>query len=137
MEKNCIDDNWQKLEPIIYDEKLSAFNVNSTMDEFETKIVLEDYDWMHYTLSSRMPTKKYGVIKIEFEYFGAVFSEMRIETKKKERTFRFDTKLFREHMVKFLQKHIRSWDEAYAFDGIEEVVNFYNAVLASSDTVEE
>ena len=28
-------------------------------------------------------------------------------------------------------------ENTYAFDGIEEVVNFYNAVLASPDTVEE
>ncbi len=28
-------------------------------------------------------------------------------------------------------------ENTYAFDGIEKVVNFYNAVLASPDTVEE
>lgn len=137
MEEKVIDDNGQKLEPIMYDNELSAFNVCGATDEFETTVVLEDYDWMHYALSARMPTKAYGDMKIKFEYFGAVFSEMKVKTEKKTHTFKFGTQLFKEHIVKFLQNHIKSWDNTYAFDGIEEVVNFYNAVLASPDTVEE
>jgi len=118
MEEKTIEDNAQKLEPIIYDNDLSSFNVSGATDKFETKVVLVDYDWMHYALSARMPTKAYGDIKIKFEYFGAVFSEMRVETEKKTHTFKFDTQLFNEHIVKFLQKHIESWDNTYAFDGI-------------------
>lgn len=125
----------KKLKPILYDEKLSAFNLSNKLDIFDTTLVLDDYDWMNYTLSSRMPTKAYGDIRIEFEYFGFGVSNMRVETKKKTYVYQFDTKLFKEHIVKFLQKHMQHWKDIYAFRGIEEVVNFYNAVLASPNTV--
>lgn len=126
----------QELEPIVYDPKLSAFNLSNNIDIFDTNLILEDYDWMHYTLSSHMPTKAYGNLKIEFEYIGANFSIMKVETEYKKYEFEFDTDLFQEHIIKFMQKHIRNWNETYAFDGIEEVVNFYNAVLMSPNTVE-
>ena len=127
----------QKLEPIKYDKNLSAFRLSNKIDEFDTTLVLDDYDWMHYTLSSRMPTKAYGDIRIEFEYLGFQACTMRVETKKKTHYFQFDHDLFKEHIIKFLQRHIQNWDEKHAFFGIEEVVNFYNAVLASPRTVED
>ena len=59
----------QDLEPIVYDKELSAFNLRNDVDLFDTNLILEDYDWMKYTLSSHMRTKAYGDIKIIFEYF--------------------------------------------------------------------
>ena len=100
-------------------------------------IFLEDYDWMHYTLSSKMPTKAYGVITIEFEYDGFGRSTMKVKTEKKIYTFRFDSKLFHKHIIIFMQKHMQQWETEKAFFGIEEVVNFYNAVLAHPKTTEE
>ena len=32
-------------------------------------------------------------------------------------------------MIKFLEKHIRYWNEKYAFNGEEEVIDFFNEVL--------
>lgn len=32
-------------------------------------------------------------------------------------------------MIKFLEKHIRYWNEEYAFNGEEEVIDFFNEVL--------
>ena len=82
----------QKLEPIKYDKNLSAFRLSNKIDEFDTTLVLDDYDWMHYTLSSRMPTKAYGDIRIEFEYLGFQACTMRVETKKKTYVYQFDTR---------------------------------------------
>ena len=126
----------QDLEPIVYDKELSAFNLRNDVDLFDTNLILEDYDWMKYTLSSHMRTKAYGDIKIIFEYFGANYSTMKVGTTAKEYEFEFDTDLFKEHIVKFMQKHIRHWEDKYGFSGIEEIVNFYNAVLSSPRTVE-
>ncbi len=125
------------LEPIIYDDKMSAFNLRNEIDLFDTTLVLEDYDWMNYRLSSTLPTKAYGDIKIEFKYLGTTLSYMKVETDKKIYTYEFKSDLFKKHIIKFLQKHIQHWESNYAFSGIEEVVNFYNEVIMSSDTVED
>ena len=127
----------QTLKPILYDKELSAFQLSNDIDIFDTNLFLEDYDWMHYTLSSRMPTKAYGVITVEFEYFGVGSSTMKVKTDKKIYTYQFDTKLFRKHIIIFMQKHMQQWGDKHAFFGIEEVVNFYNAVLTHPNTVEE
>ena len=132
-----VEISMQKLKPILYDKELSAFKLSNDIDIFDTNLFLEDYDWMHYTLSSRMPTKAYGVITIEFEYFGAGFSTMKVKTAKKIYTFQFDTKLFHKHIIKFMQKHIQQWETKEAFFGIEEVVKFYNAVLTHPKTEEK
>ncbi len=126
-----------KLEPIIYDKDLSVFDLSNYVDVFDTKLVLADYDWMNYTLSASISTKEYGDMKIEFEYFGAIFCVMTVETEKWKYSFRFDTDLFEEHIIRFLRKHIKNWKEEYAFNGMEEVVSFYNDVLTSPGTVEE
>ena len=127
----------QKLRPILYDKELSAFKLSNKIDIFDTNLFLEDYDWMHYTLSSKMPTKAYGKIIIEFEYFGGGPSTMKVKTEKKIYTFQFDTRLFQKHIIIFMQKHMKQWESEKAFFGIEEVVNFYNAVLTHPNTVEE
>ncbi len=57
----------RELEPILYNKELAAFHLSNDFDIFDTNLILEDYDWMHYTLSSRMPTKDYGDIQIIFE----------------------------------------------------------------------
>lgn len=133
------DKNAQELdlEPIPYDEELSAFSSRNEMDLFSTDLVLADYDWMHYTLSSSLPTKEYGDMKIEFEYYGATISSMKVETEEKTYNFQFDSDLFRDHIIKFLQKHIQHWDGKHSFNGIEETVDFYNDVLTNPRTVLE
>ena len=133
--KKEVEKRMQTLKPILYDKELSAFQLSNDIDIFDTNLFLEDYDWMHYTLSSRMPTKAYGVITVEFEYFGMAL--MKVKTEKKIYTFQFDTKLFRKHIIIFMQKHMQQWGDKHAFFGIEEVVNFYNAVLTHPNTVEE
>lgn len=43
--------------------------------------------------------------------------------------------IFKKHIVKFLEKHIRSWDKKYAFNGEEEVLEFFNDVLENGQVV--
>ncbi len=115
--------------PIVYDKKLSAFNLRNKLDLFSTTIVLDDYDWMNYKLKAWLPTKAYGDIIVEFEYDGICPCSMTIETKKKKYIYEFPCEIFQENIIKFLKKHINNWEEKYAFRGTEEAVNFYNAVI--------
>ena len=132
--KYALKDN-TLFEPILYDK--SSFDLRNKIDEFATTVELDDYDWMNYKLKTWLPTKAYGDIVIEFEYNGVSPCTMTIETKKKKYRFNFDTALFQEHIIKFLQKHIEHWDGEYAFSGREEAVNFYNAVISHPKTESE
>lgn len=132
--KYALKDN-TVFEPIVYD-KLS-FNLRNELDLFATTVELDDYDWMSYKLKAWLPTKAYGDIVIDFAYNGTSPCTMIIETKKKKYRFYFAIELFQEHIIKFLQKHIKHWDSKYAFSGTEEAVNFYNAVITHPKTESE
>ena len=129
----------QKLEPIIFDKEYSAFELLDFDTDFKTELTLQDYDWIDYCLCVGIPTKQYGRMSIEFEYNGINVSTMKVWIDKPEKRmyfFEFNSKIFQEHIVKFMQRHIASWNEKYSFEGLEEVINFYNAVLVDSDTIE-
>ena len=124
----------EALKPLVYDKELSAFDLNGDIDSCETKLVLDDYDWMHYILTAHLPTKAYGDMEIQIEYDGAIFSIMAVKVRNEVYVLKFNTDIFEEHIIKFLQKQIQTWGKPNAFDGTEEAVNFYNAVLAAPDT---
>ena len=132
--KYALKDN-TVFEPIVYD-KLS-FNLRNELDLVATTVELDDYDWMSYKLKAWLPTKAYGDIVIDFVYNGTSPCTMIIEKKKKKYRFYFAIELFQEHIIKFLQKHIKHWDSKYAFSGTEEAVNFYNAVITHPKTESE
>ena len=46
-----------------------------------------------------------------------------------EITYEYPTDIFSKNLIKFLEKHIRYWNEEYAFNGEEEVIDFFNEVL--------
>lgn len=106
-------------------------------DRTNTYLTLADYDWMNYILKTRFSTKELGVLKIEFEYFGLVTSEMEVEQTLGEKTivytFEFDSDIFIKHIKDYLGKHISQWNDKYAFYGEEIVVNFYNEVIEKGD----
>ena len=124
----------EALKPIVYDKELSAFNITDDIDIFSTSLELHDYDWMHYVLTVHLPTKVYGDMEIQFDYSGAIFSVMTVKARDEVYVLKFNTEIFKEHIIKFLQKQIKTWDGPYGFNGIEETVHFYNAVLADQDT---
>lgn len=104
----------QKLEPLLYGEDLSAPEWRNYIEVLATKLELNDYDWMNYKLFADVSTKEYGELKIEFA-----------------------DQIFQEHIVRYIQKHMKSWEETYTFNGAEEVIDFYNDVLTSPYTVEK
>ena len=124
----------EELEPIIYDKKLSPSDLKHYIDISNIKLVLNDYDWCNYTLLAELITKEYGELIIKFEYFGAVICDMEVKTEKRIHSFQFDTDLFEEYIIRILRKNMRNLLEEYTFDGTEDVVDFYNAVLTSTKT---
>ena len=126
-----------KLEPLLYCEGLSASEWRNYIDVLDIKLELHDYDWNNYRLSTKMSTKEYGELKFEFVDLGIGPCLMKVETENVIYTFEFATAIFKEHVIRYIQKHIKSWGETYTFNGAEEVIDFYNDVLTSPYTVEE
>lgn len=102
-------------------------------DRTNTYLTLNDYDWMDYSLITRFKTEDMGVLNVKFNYFGIVTSAMEVEqtlngTTEKV-TYEYSTDIFKKHIVKFLEKHLSFWDSEYAFNGEEEVIEFFNDVI--------
>ena len=98
-----------------------------------THLVLADYDWMNYILSTHFRTTEYSM-NVTFNYFGMVVSTMEVEVTEKSGNkekiiYEYPTEIFEKYIVRFLQKHIKSWTDEYAFSGEDIVIDFYNEVL--------
>lgn len=108
-------------------------------DRTNTYLNLYDYDWMDYSLATRFKTEDMGVLNVKFIYFGMVTSAMEVEQvingMTEKVTYEYSTDIFKKHIIKFLEKHIRFWNEKYAFNGEEEVIEFFNDVLENGHVV--
>ena len=109
-------------------------------DRTNTHLVLSDYDWMNYTLSTKFVTNELGAIRVEFEYFGATFSTMSVEQTLNgvtdKVTYEYPTDIFSKYIIRFMQAHISNWSEEYAFYGESYVIDFFNEVLEVGKIVE-
>lgn len=120
-----------KLSKIKSEDLIFSYEIED--DRTNTYLNLYDYDWMDYSLTTRFKTEKLGVLNVKFNYFGMVTSTMEVEqvlngtVEKVE--YEYSTDIFVKHIVKYLEKHIRSWEDTYAFNGEEEVIDFFNDVL--------
>lgn len=108
-------------------------------DRTNTYLNLYDYDWMDYSLTTRFKTEDMGVLNVKFNYFGMTTSAMEVEQTlngiTEKATYEYSTDIFKKYIVKFLEKHIRFWDEKYAFNGEEEVIEFFNDVIENGQVV--
>lgn len=115
-----------KAEDLILTEEIEDDRVN-------TRLQLNDYDWRDYTLSTSFNTEKYGGLKIKFEHFGTTLSRMTVSqivnNVSDDFEFKYDTKIFIKHIKKFMNDHINAWESEYAFNGEDNVLNFYNEVI--------
>ena len=108
-------------------------------DRTNTYLKLYDYDWMDYNLSTRFKTKENGVLDVAFIYFGMTTSRMDVVQNKdgieEKVSYSYSTELFKKHITIFLEKHLAAWDSKYAFNGEEEVINFFNDVIENGKIV--
>lgn len=102
-------------------------------DRTNTYLHLLDYDWMNYVLETRFKTEKLGILDVKFEYFGMVTSQMTVEQKLNDETkkyvYTYPTSVFQKHLTKYLTDHIAAWDSKYAFNGEDQVIDFYNEII--------
>lgn len=94
---------------------------------------------MDYGLATRFRTEKLGLLNVKFNYFGMVTSVMEVEQTLNDVIekiiYEYPTDIFIKHIIKYLEKHIRSWDDKYAFNGEEEIIDFFNDVLDNGKIV--
>ncbi len=109
-------------------------------DRTNTYLNLYDYDWMDYSLSTRFKTQELGVLNVKFKYFGMVTSIMEVEQTLNDNTekviYEYPTDTFEKYIVKFLEKHIAAWDDKYAFNGEDIVIEFFNDVIKNGKITE-
>ena len=110
-------------------------------DRTNTYLHLFDYDWMQYTLITRFKTEEMGILNVKFEYFGSTKSTMEVEQTlddlRRTIVYQYSTDIFEKHIITFLQNHIRSWDSTYAFNGEQEVIDFFNDVIVNGKVIKE
>lgn len=110
-------------------------------DRTNTYLYLFDYNWMQYTLTTRFKTEEMGVLNVKFEYFGATKSVMEVEQTfnglVNTIVYEYSTDIFEKHIITFLQNHIRSWDSTYAFNGEQEIIDFFNDVIENGKVIKE
>lgn len=109
------------------------FSLNIDDSGTNTFLSLDDYDWMNYRLKTRFRTSEMGILDVEFRYFGETTSRMTVKQtlngEISEITYEYPTDIFSKNLIKFLEKHIKSWNDTYAFYGEEEVIAFFNEIL--------
>jgi len=133
------------LEKLVYDEKLTNFDLSKTEpcdDRLMTKLILDDYDWMNYKFITYFPTKTQGFLKVEIEYYGSAESTMIVTQFDdngliKKHKYIFESELFEKFLIDFMTKHIQQWETNIAFCGEKEAVDIFNKVLDNYTDYEE
>ena len=130
----------ENLTPIEWTDDYKDFDFSLTPDcddRIATKLTLDDYNWMNYTLETVFPTKSQGLLKIKIEYKGSSVCTINIEQffngKKYLHKIDFNVKLFSDFIKDYMLKHIKNWDETFAFNGGFEAVQFFNRILRDYD----
>ena len=134
--------NMNGLSKIAPDELLFSGEIDD--GGINTHLILDDYDWMSYKLRTCFKTKKQYVLAVEFEYIGMRNSMMTVEQREFAGTFAkynpddftrmryiytYDSNIFKEEIIRFMESHIKSWYSSYAFYGEQEVLHFFNRVI--------
>lgn len=104
-------------------------------DRTNTLLTLDDYDWMNYELRTSFNTEETGEFNVAFKYIGCTESFMQISRFNASaatysvQEYAFPSSIFQKYIIRFMQKHIDSWDQHEAFCGEGEVIDFYNEVI--------
>ena len=129
-----------KLQPLSYD--MSEYDLSILApcnDRLATKLILDDYDWMSYSLETYFPTKSQGFLSVKVEYFGMTNCQMEVKqtfniSKENEysiyHNYIFSTDIFEDFIKEYMTEHLKQWEDgAYAFCGEEYAIKLFNNVL--------
>lgn len=108
-------------------------------DRTNTYLLLNDYDWMEYKLRTRFKTEEQGTLCISMVYFGMTSCDMFVKKVEENKFYRvqFSTEVYKKYIIKFLTKHIQSWNDTYAFNGEDIVIEFYNEIIENMESIVE
>ena len=132
-----------KLVPIEWTDDYKEFDFSLTPDcddRIATQLILDDYNWMNYTFETVFPTKTQGILNIKIEYVGSSICTIKVEQIFKEQNKKyihridFSVSLFQDFIKDYMLKHIKNWDETFAFNGGFEAVQFFNRILRDYET---
>lgn len=102
-------------------------------DRTTTCLILDDYDWMHYSPDIYFHTKNQGYFNIRMSYSGSVNCDMHVTQEKENMIYyyeyRFGVDIFEKYISKFMMKHLKHWDSSYAFSGEDVAMEFFNEVI--------
>ena len=110
-------------------------------DRVNTYLRLYDFDWMNYELETKFKTEEMGELSVTFQFLGMVTSTMEVLQElngcRRRWLYEYSTDIFQKYIIRYLTKHIISWEEEYTFYGEDEVIDFYNEVLDEGEIVEK
>ena len=132
-----------KLKPIMWDEDLSAFDLDSVAEGcITTYLELSDYDWMNYVFKSTLPTKDQGKINFRAEFYGSDKTMVKIHQSLNNLDVEYDldvpTVVFSDFLVDYLSKHIAQWEStnSRAFCGEKEAIELFNRSITEATRCE-
>ena len=126
----------------------------SIYDRIFTFLDLRDYDWMNYVATFLFPVKtevpgKTRYLSVFMGYHGMECCRMTViasdkgffsDPEDRERlheiskeddviTYSFTCDIFKKHIARYMEAHIKAWNDTYAFYGGKFALDFYNEVL--------
>ena len=120
-----------ELKPI--DPKDLIFENIPLKDRINTKLTLQDTDWMNYILKAIFTTKRYGRFYVSFEFSGIQFSVMKVTLIRKKHFYNFEyefsTDIFQKYIIQYLSDQIASWQNENVFYAESLILAFYNQVI--------
>lgn len=106
-------------------------------DRLNTCLILDDYDWMHYTLKANFHIRDKGKYFVEIEYFGASMCHMIVDIAGLNKyRYTFNVEIFIKHIKKYMTKHMKHWGTKFGFYGEELFLDFYNEIIEKGKLTE-
>lgn len=124
-------------------------------ETLNTKVILDDYEWVDYKMLAHFTTKKQGNMSVLFNFYGfkdatmfvaqttkdwryqmtgdEILDAYRMSECIKDTTryrYEFPMEIFKKYMMRFLEEQLKSWDDkAPAFEGAGVFLDFFNEVV--------
>ena len=61
--------------------------------------------------------------------FEGIKKQLKYNDETKKYVYTYPTNVFQKHLTKYLTDHIAAWDSKYAFNGEDQVIDFYNEII--------
>lgn len=99
--------------------------------EFNSVLLLDDYDWVDYHIKAYLTEKEMGRLIIDFNYVATLESTMKVKSinDKCFYIFTYKSDIFEKYFQEYLEREKAASKEKKWFSGEDIITNFYNEVL--------